>query len=203
MTSRIFFTVLFCVAIGLNKLSAQEPFIYEGGLYGLYSLISKNLNYPPDDRRRGLEGQVIMKVRIRDDHSIDSISVLNSVSEAIDQEAIRVLKLSSGNWTVKTTDYYIMPLKFELSFPGRVEDESIRKSILKYVNKGDYSKALKFLNEWRRRNPFDYENFDLLIKAYSELGDTTNADRYISYLEQIKYYQKNLKQIGYISKEEK
>lgn len=105
MKTKIPLTFL-AIAIATATSFGQEDVIYHDGLYDLYKLLGENMKFPSN----GPEGLVLLKFRIRDDHTIDSITVLNSLSPAIDKEAIRVIQLTNGNWRVIKTDFYLLPI---------------------------------------------------------------------------------------------
>lgn len=195
MKTKLLLTILIIFKT-IEASFGQDEIIYHDGLYDLYKLIGQNVKYPPADRNKGVEGQVLLKFRIRDDHTIDSISILNSVSPAIDKEAVRVIQMGNGNWRVKETNFYLMPIVFKLSFPGRTENESIKRDIIRELQDKDYKKAIKNLNELRRRNPFDFTNLDNLIFAYNQIGDTENESKIRKLKEDIEYFRSKKRRIG-------
>jgi TonB family protein len=189
--------VMFLMVTMTSEFSfGQDDEIYEGGLNSLYNLIGKKLKYPLNDMKKGVEGTVLLKFRIRDDHTIDSIVVLNSLSPAIDKEALRVIRLSNGFWRMKEANFYLMQIVFKLSYPGRAEDESINQDIIHQLEEKDYKSAIKNLNEIRRRNPFDFANLDRLIFVYNQIGDIENELRIKMLKEEIAFFEKKKKIIG-------
>lgn len=71
---------------------------FPGGMPGLGRFITENLRYPPDAQRAGQQGQVIVSFTVCTDGTLCDYEVLKSVSGLIDQEALRVVKRSSGKW---------------------------------------------------------------------------------------------------------
>ncbi len=71
---------------------------FPGGMQGLGRFITENLRYPPDAQRAGQQGQVIVSFTVCTDGTLCDYEVLKSVSGLIDQEALRVVKRSSGKW---------------------------------------------------------------------------------------------------------
>jgi TonB family protein len=66
--------------------------MYPGGVVGVTSVISNNLVYPLKARYMGIEGDVHVAFIIAEDGSIEDIHVIQSVSEELDEEAVRVVK---------------------------------------------------------------------------------------------------------------
>lgn len=92
---------------GKAHTGSKEPVTYTmheqlpefpGGMPGLGRFITENLRYPPDAQRAGQQGQVIVSFTVCTDGTLCDYEVLKSVSGLIDQEALRVVKRSSGKW---------------------------------------------------------------------------------------------------------
>lgn len=90
-----------------------------GGDKALYEYLSNNIKYPKIEIKRGVEGRVYVEFVVGKNGEISDIKILRGVSEAIDAEAIRVIK-SMPNWlpgkqkgrAVKVR--YKMPISFKL-----------------------------------------------------------------------------------------
>lgn len=90
-----------------------------GGDKALYQYLSNNIKYPKIEIKRGVEGRVYVEFVVGKNGEITDIKILRGVSEAIDAEAIRVIK-SMPNWlpgkqkgrAVKVR--YKMPISFKL-----------------------------------------------------------------------------------------
>ena len=63
-----------------------------GGLAAFYSYLNKNLYYPAQARRMGIEGRVFMIFVVEKDGSLTDVSVLKGIGAGCDEESIRVLK---------------------------------------------------------------------------------------------------------------
>lgn len=99
----------------------EVPPVFPGGKEGMSRFLSKELQYPTDARRMGVQGKVFIQFVVGNDGAVDpeSVVVLKGVSPSIDKEAIRVVKLFPA-WTpgyqngkpVKSR--YVLPLNFKL-----------------------------------------------------------------------------------------
>lgn len=93
---------------------------YEGGMAAFYKYVAKNMKYPKQARRMGVEGRVIIQMVVQKDGTLGDFKVLKGVGSGCDEEALRVLK-NSPKWkpgkqrgkavTVKMTVPIIFRLK--------------------------------------------------------------------------------------------
>lgn len=92
---------------------------FPGGLQAFGQFLGNNIKYPAEERRKGIQGKVIVSFIVEEDGSLSNIHIVRSVAKGIDDESIRVLKLSP-KWTpgkqngnsVRTT--YSVPIAFTL-----------------------------------------------------------------------------------------
>jgi periplasmic protein TonB len=69
-----------------------------GGYEAFYKYISKNIKYPDQARRMGVEGKVFVQFVVDKDGSITDVTVLKGIGSGCDEEAIRVVK-AAPKWT--------------------------------------------------------------------------------------------------------
>lgn len=69
-----------------------------GGYEAFYKYISKNIKYPDQARRMGVEGKVFVQFVVDKDGSITDVQVLKGIGSGCDEEAIRVVK-AAPKWT--------------------------------------------------------------------------------------------------------
>jgi TonB family protein len=67
---------------------------FPGGIEMFFKFVSKNVRYPARARENGTQGKVIVSFTIRANGSIADTKVVRGVGDGIDEEAVRVLKLS-------------------------------------------------------------------------------------------------------------
>ncbi|MFN3997228.1 TonB family protein [Algoriphagus sp.] len=68
-----------------------------GGMSGWNQYLGKNLNYPVQARRMGIEGTVIVVFEIQTDGSIRNVEILRGIGGGADEEAVRVVQ-NSPRW---------------------------------------------------------------------------------------------------------
>ena len=64
----------------------------KGGLSAFYRYLNKNLNYPTQARRMGIDGRVYMHFVVEKDGSLTDVSVQKGIGAGCDEESIRVIK---------------------------------------------------------------------------------------------------------------
>ncbi len=95
---------------------------YKGGTNELYAFINKNLVYPDSARNNGISGKVFTKFIINENGGVEEVQIVKGIlnCKKCDEEAIRVLKLTSGKWnpaeiqSKKVKVYYSLPIAFKL-----------------------------------------------------------------------------------------
>ena len=88
--------------------------------YNLMEYLSNSIKYPEEERRRNIEGRVIIKFVVNEDGNINDITVVQHVSENIDAEAVRVIS-EMPKWKPGVQDdkivkvYFTQPISFKLT----------------------------------------------------------------------------------------
>lgn len=70
----------------------------KGGLDLFYSKLSKELNYPREAKRKGIEGKVFVQFKIMADGSLEKFKILKGLNKACNEEAIRGIKAVNVTW---------------------------------------------------------------------------------------------------------
>lgn len=98
---------------------AEEMPGFVGGDKALFGYLSKNTKYPKREKQIGVEGVVYVEFVVGKKGEITDVKIKSGVSEALDAEAIRVIK-AMPNWlpgkqngrVVKVR--YVMPISFKI-----------------------------------------------------------------------------------------
>ncbi|MDN3668074.1 energy transducer TonB [Echinicola jeungdonensis] len=69
-----------------------------GGMEGWMKYLNKNLKYPTQARRMGIEGTVYVVFVVNTDGSIQDVGILRGIGGGCDEEAVRVVK-NAPKWT--------------------------------------------------------------------------------------------------------
>lgn len=95
--------------------------MFPGGDSEVFKFLKHEINYPPKEREKGIEGRVIVPFIIGVTGNITEVKIGQSVSKGIDEEAIRVVK-NMPNWTPAYQDgepvpvHFSIPIVFKLSY---------------------------------------------------------------------------------------
>ena len=103
---------------GVHQVCEEMP-EFPGGMAECMKYLSKNINYPEDCKKEGVQGRVIVQFVVDKDGSIKDPTIARGVHPSLDKEALRVLS-SMPNWkpgkqkgeAVKVR--YTIPVMFKL-----------------------------------------------------------------------------------------
>ncbi len=73
-------------------LVVEDPALPPGGYPAFYEYISKNLKYPAQARRMGIEGKVFVQFVVDKDGSLTEVQAVKGIGAGCDEEAVRVIK---------------------------------------------------------------------------------------------------------------
>jgi TonB family protein len=96
------------------------PLTYGKGLHELYGFMNRNIKYPEEAKKSGIEGTVHIQFFIEKDGTLSNEKIRRSVSYYIDQEALRVIRKVPAHWQPPLVDgepqrgYGILPISFKL-----------------------------------------------------------------------------------------
>ncbi|MFD0940000.1 energy transducer TonB [Pedobacter boryungensis] len=102
-----------------DLLSIENPPLYPGGIAKFYEFITENIKYPKSAIDAKVEGNVYVSFTIAEDGYLTDIKVNSKLGAGLDEEAIRVIKLSKrwmpGMHNGKPVRVkYNVPIKFKL-----------------------------------------------------------------------------------------
>jgi len=99
----------------------EKPAEFTGDKDGVEAFLKKNIAYPSDALSEQLEGTVYVKFVIDTDGSISDIEIVSSTDPIFEQEAIRLINLTSKMWDAarqsgkKVKSKMILEIVFELA----------------------------------------------------------------------------------------
>jgi len=96
----------------------QNP-SFEGGLQAMAKFLQKNMRYPSQARRMGIEGKVFVQFVVNKEGKISDVSVVKGIGSGCDEEAARVVSIMPpwrpGKQNGKVVNVrYIVPINFTL-----------------------------------------------------------------------------------------
>ena len=69
----------------------------EGGLQSFYDFVGKNMDYPAQARRMGVEGKVFVQFVVDKDGSLTDVKAVKGIGAGCDEEAVEIVK-SAPKW---------------------------------------------------------------------------------------------------------
>lgn len=97
-------------AVNFVEIMPQFP----GGEKAFLHFLEQNIKYPKKDKRKGVQGRVVLEFQVCTDGSLCNFEVKKSVSPTIDSEAIRIIQ-HSPQWKPGTING--VPVKTQYSLP--------------------------------------------------------------------------------------
>ena len=97
----------------------ENPATFKGGIAAFYQYVQKNMRYPSQAQRMGLEGKVFVEFVVGKDGKITDVKVLRGIGAGCDEEAIKVLK-NSPAWSAgrqrgrPVRQRMVLPITFKL-----------------------------------------------------------------------------------------
>ena len=92
---------------------------FAGGMGAMSSFLQKNLKYPPQASRAGIQGKVFVTFTVGSDGRIEDVGTIKGIGFGCDEEAVRVIRLmpkwnpgKQGGRPVKVK--FTMPISFQL-----------------------------------------------------------------------------------------
>jgi TonB family protein len=102
----------------LLLLFAEEVPQFKGGKKGLDYFITRNIVYPVYSQQNCIQGTVQVRFRLNPAGRVYDSAVEKGYGTDLDDEALRVVRMTSGKWTVPasydTTQFIVMPINFSL-----------------------------------------------------------------------------------------
>jgi len=132
------------------------------------------VRFPLNLLSRGGEFNVLVSFIIKVDGTLDSVKVVSSPDKQASLEALNALEESNGLWNptkingVPINKRYIASFKYVTS----TKFSDSKKKVEKLIEKGDYDKALKIINEGLTFNEYDKDLYQLRSVIYKKQNET-------------------------------
>ncbi len=109
----------------------QQP-EFPGGMEEMHRYLGRNIRYPTDASRSGVEGEVLIRIVINDQGRVRDPQVIKSLGAGTDEEALRVVlnmptwKPAMQNGRAVPTEF-VLPIEFKIEKPEPKEDKEKRQ----------------------------------------------------------------------------
>lgn len=103
----------------LPRSYAEVMPTFEGGIQNFYKFVAKNIKYPNQAKRMGVEGKVFIQFVVEKDGTLSSIQSVKGIGAGCEEEAIRVMKLvpkfkPGKQGDVRVRVQMVVPISFQL-----------------------------------------------------------------------------------------
>jgi protein TonB len=96
------------------KKTKEQKYI-DKNIKKIVELLQENLYYPRRARKRGIEGEVMVKFKLLKNAEITSVEVVSANSEILSRAAIKTIKNLSGKFPIPNTELLItVPINYSL-----------------------------------------------------------------------------------------
>ncbi|MCX6244410.1 MAG: M56 family metallopeptidase [Bacteroidetes bacterium] len=101
---------------------------FPGGNEALIEFLSKNIQYPAEAKKSGIQGKVAVNFVVRSTGEVTDVKVLRGIGGGCDEEAVRVIQLMP-KWTpglIKGKPVavgFVIPIQFRLDKDGKKEEK--------------------------------------------------------------------------------
>lgn len=105
------------IAADSSKKSVEVMPDFKGGMDGLMKFMSENIKYPKKAKKEKIQGQVFISFLVDKQGKVSGAKVLKGIdgNSGCNEEALRVVKSSSGKWTAGQKNG--KPIKAEMVLP--------------------------------------------------------------------------------------
>ena len=168
-------------------ISNAVPALRDGNLESIQDYLARNVAYPEKDVKEFNQGTEVVRFVVSPTGELSDFMVINSVSQKIDEEVIRVLETTKGMWIPGQNNGEPVAMEREVSvkfqLTGIPHPLDFKAQGTKYytkasdllVNRNNPKKALKFYDRGIRYLPNEEGLLLMRGLARYELGDKDGA----------------------------
>ncbi len=179
-------TSVFGQHVNLKAVKVTAPVFNPEFITSLNEYFNRGIEYPEESKLKGFQGTEIIRFTVTPEGNVNQFKVINSVSDEIDNEVIRVLETTNGKWKPGTVAGENVAMEKEVSVAFMISPKSdfieLAKDCMKKANellfvKNRPKKAMKYLNEGIRLLPYNQTLLASRSLCSYELGDFTAAEK--------------------------
>lgn len=180
------------VILLMSALCVKAQPVLKGGLE---AFINANIIYPAFSYQNCIQGNIAVSFKVNKQGEVYSSKVSRGLGIDLDQEALRLIRLSSGKWKVPddydTSYVLVAPVNFKLSSAdcNLVSQAEMNKAIAVYIANDGLTDAITNFYRNKEAGKYDAAEESRILGLKKELG---YDDAYLE--KKIKEGQKKLKQ---------
>lgn len=143
---------------------------------GLEAFVATNSVYPGYSKANCIQGTVTISFKLNEAGEVYYSKISSGIGTDLDDEALRLIRLSSGKWTVPkghdTTVSLIAPMKFTLSGfnCGDKNPQEIQQAILAYRSNEGLVNSIQNFYRNKEKGTYKEEEEGRFVALKQELG---------------------------------
>lgn len=182
MIKRLFIGMFIMMATAVT-VCAQQP-AFKGGQQALVDFLKTKIVYPEYSRLNCISGTIDVAFKLDQNGRIVDAKVQRGLGIDLDDEALRVIKLTSGKWTVPT-DYnlatrLVQPIRFdpETNRCGSTNAANMQAAIDDYRNRQELENAVTnyYINKYKGKADLSKESYIMALKKQLGFDDELISD---------------------------
>lgn len=157
-----------------SSVSGVDP-SFKGGSSGLRNFINENLIYPLYSKHNCIQGTIEVSFRLSPTGSVKDARVSRGFGIDLDEEALRLIRLTSGSWRMPaqydTTSTITVPINFSLrNLNCWKSDAEIKAAIDAYKAQEFLSDAVVTYYENKDKGGYDEAAEQKIVQLKEQLG---------------------------------
>ena len=170
------FNLLFLIALQFSALFVWAQPEFKGGPKNLNSFIANNLIYPEYAKQNCLQGTIYISFKLNKQGRIFDSAVHKGFGIDLDEESLRVVRLTRGKWIIPTThdttSMIILPVNFslkEFECENRSKDD-INGAISAYKARQNLTNAVHNFYDKKAKGEYNQAEEEYILTLKKQLG---------------------------------
>lgn len=154
----------------------EDKPVFKGGRKGMASFISENLIYPGFSKQNCIQGTIEVSFKLTREGKVFGSKVQKGMGIDLDEEALRIVRLTSGKWNIPasfdTNSVFVMPVSFSLSDSNCANRSpaEIRDAINAYRAQEELTGAITNFYAKRQDGNYSAEDEQKILHLKEQLG---------------------------------
>lgn len=155
------FTAISGFAQADNIYAERINLQFKGGITGWETFCNKNLEFPKEVKENNMQGMVVISFTLDEAGKVKNPVIENSVCEACDREALKVLSLSKDKWKPwmdkETPVAQYMEVTVSFNAIHRADLKPLKEQVVELYENKKYEEALTIIQKIIRNQPYDLD----------------------------------------------
>ncbi len=184
-----FFTVISVFSqadsIYIERINSQ----FKGGVNGWETFCNKNLEFPKEVKENKIQGMVVISFTLDESGKIKNPAIENSVCEACDREALRLLSLSNDKWKPyvdkETPKAQYMEVYVNFNAISRADLKPLKEQVGELYQNKKYEEVLTIIHKVILNQPYDSDFMmgkGLTLQALGRIEEACKAFKRAAFL---------------------